>query len=63
MVFDEADLLLSGSFQKDVQRLLQALKEADRARRIAAACTELQIDEEQFWQLPVHIRRAGAEGA
>ena len=63
MVFDEADLLLTGGFEKDAKRLLQALQDADRARLVASACRDLRIGEQQFRQLPYHIRRAAAEGA
>ena len=62
VVFDEADLLLTGSFEKDVARLRQALQDSDRERKIAATCKELGIDEQQYRTLPVHIRRAGIEG-
>ncbi|KAK9808217.1 hypothetical protein WJX73_010253 [Symbiochloris irregularis] len=62
VVFDEADLLLTGGFERDAKRLLQALQDADRARLVASACRDLGLGEPQFRQLPYHIRRAAAEG-
>lgn len=62
VVFDEADLLLSGSFQKDITRIMQALQDADRARKITATSCELGVSEEQYRALPVHLRRAGIAG-
>lgn len=62
VVFDEADLLLTGGFEKDVRRLREAFQLSDRMREIDAISLELDIDAATYQLLPVHIRKAGIEG-
>ena len=63
MVFDEADMLLTGGFEAPTRYLLTLLKEADRASMITAICADLGISEQEFRSLPLLMRRTGLKGA
>ncbi len=62
MVLDEADLLLTGGFQRDVRRILDALREGDRAQRSSAVARQLGVSGDALAALPRHLRRAAAQG-
>ena len=62
MVVDEADLLLSGSFQRDLTRILGSMRDGDRSKAEERLCAELGIDLEQFQQLPRHVQKQGLRG-
>ena len=63
MVFDEADMLLSGGFEAPTRYILTLLQEADRASVVAGICTDLSISEQDFRSLPLLMRRTGLKGA
>ncbi len=62
MVLDEADLLLTGGFQRDVRRILDALREGDRAQRSAGVARQLGVSSDSLASLPRHLRKAAAQG-
>ena len=62
MVVDEADLLLSGSFQRDLTCILGSMRDGDRSKAEERLCAELGIDLEQFQQLPRHVQKQGLRG-
>lgn len=62
MVLDEADLLLSGGFERDVQRILDGMKQSDRERKAQQTSRELGIPLESFQALPRHLKLAAYEG-
>ncbi|KAK9846625.1 hypothetical protein WJX81_007883 [Elliptochloris bilobata] len=62
VVIDEADQLLTGGYERDCRRVLDALREGDRARKAGAVCAELRISPDAFQDLPRHLRRAAYEG-
>ena len=63
VVADEADQLLTGGYERDCRRVLDAFREGDRLRKAGAVCAELRISPEHFQELPRHFRRAAYEGA
>ena len=63
VVVDEADQLLTGGYERDCTRVLDAFREGDRLRKAGAVCAELRISPEHFQELPRHFRRAAYEGA
>ena len=63
VVVDEADQLLTGGYERDCLRVLDAFREGDRLRKAGAVCAELRISPEHFQELPRHFRRAAYEGA
>lgn len=63
MVLDEADLLLTGGYERDTKRILSAFREGDRARSAGAAAAKLGLGAEQMAALPRHMRRAAEQGA
>ncbi len=63
VVVDEADQLLGGGYERDCRRVLDTLREGDRARKAGAVCAELRLAPEAFQELPRHLRRAAYEGA
>ena len=62
MVVDEADLLLTGGFERDTVRLLEGLQQGDRDRHVQAACAAFGLHEAEFESLPRHQRQAAAQG-
>ncbi len=62
VVLDEADLLLSGGFERDVYRLLEGLKHNDKERKAQCLSQELGIPLEAFQALPRHVKAAAYEG-
>ncbi|EIE24767.1 P-loop containing nucleoside triphosphate hydrolase protein, partial [Coccomyxa subellipsoidea C-169] len=62
VVLDEADLLLTGGFQRDVRRILDALREGDRAQRSSAVARQLGVSGDALAALPRHLRKAAAQG-
>jgi superfamily II DNA/RNA helicase len=58
VVFDEADLLLGGSYGKKIGHVMDTLRGGDRERAAYRACDELGIDIEKYWSMPRHIRKA-----
>jgi superfamily II DNA/RNA helicase len=62
VVLDEADLLLTGGFQRDVRRILDALREGDRAQRSSAVARQLGLSGDALAALPRHLRKAAAQG-
>lgn len=62
MVLDEADLLLGGGFERDVERILDGMKQSDRERKAQQVSRELGITLEAFQALPRHLKAAAYEG-
>ncbi len=62
MVVDEADLLLTGGFERDTVRLLEGLQQGDRDRHVQAACAAFGLHAAEFEALPRHQRQAAAQG-
>lgn len=62
MALDEADLLLTGGYEADSKKILQAMLAGDKERRTAQACAELGITDEEFAGLKRHLRHAAQEG-
>ena len=62
VVLDEADLLLSGGFERDVSRILDNMKQNDKERQAQCLCYELGTAVEDFQGLPRHVKAAGFEG-
>ena len=63
IVLDEADLLLSGGFERDVGRILDNMKQNDKERQAHCLSHELGIPPEDFQGLPRHVKAAGFEGS
>ena len=62
MVLDEADLLLSGGFERDVGRILDGMQQSDKARKGQVLSQELGIAPEAFQALPRHVKKAAYAG-
>ena len=62
MVLDEADLLLSGGFERDVQHILDGMKQSDRERQAQHVSKQLGIPLDAFQALPRHLKAAAYEG-
>ena len=62
VVVDEADLLLTGGFERDTVRLLEGLQQGDRDRHVQAACAAFGLHGADFEALPRHQRQAAAQG-
>ena len=62
MILDEADLLLSGGFERDVQRILEGMKQSDRERQAQQVSKQLGISLDAFQALPRHLKAAAYEG-
>jgi hypothetical protein len=63
VVLDEADLLLTGGFERDVRKILDAFREGDRQQRSAEVGHALGISQQSLAGLPRHLRKAAAQGA
>lgn len=63
VILDEADLLLSGGFERDVGRILDNMKQNDRERKAQCISQELGIPLEDFKALPRHVKAAAYEGS
>lgn len=62
VVVDEADLLLTGGFERDVRKILEAFREGDRQQRSAAVGQRLGLAPDAVASLPRHLRRAAGQG-
>lgn len=62
MVLDEADLLLSGGFERDVVRILEGMKQNDKERKAHCLSQELGMPVQDFQALPRHVKNAAYEG-
>ena len=62
VILDEADLLLSGGFERDVGRILDGMKLSDKERKGQCLSQELGIPLEAFQALPRHVKAAAFEG-
>ena len=62
IVLDEADLLLSGGFERDVGRVLEGMKQNDRERKAQCVSQELGLSLGHFQALPRHVKAAAYEG-
>ncbi|KAI7840009.1 hypothetical protein COHA_006274 [Chlorella ohadii] len=66
VVFDEADLLLSGAYGAQMRIIWDALRAGDRLHAARRVCAQVGLSEDEFADLPYHLRRAalrgGAEG-
>jgi hypothetical protein len=58
VVLDECDMLLGGSFGKQIEQILEMLRTGDRQRAARRACEEIGVDLEAYWTLPRHLRKA-----
>lgn len=63
VILDEADLLLSGGFERDVGRILDGMKLSDKERKGQCLSQELGIPLEAFQALPRHVKAAAYEGS
>ena len=62
IVLDEADLLLSGGFERDVGRILEGMKQSDKERKAQCVSQELGLPLGHFQALPRHVKAAAYEG-
>lgn len=62
MVVDEADLLLTGGFERDVRKILQSMRAADKAKASQLICREAGVSFDHFLQLPKGLRQKALEG-
>ena len=63
MVLDEADLLLTGGYEKDTRRILQAFLDGDRAQRASAAAEKFGLTDDMLQRMPRQLRKAAQTGA
>ena len=62
IVLDEADLLLSGGFEQQVGKILDAMQQGDKERKAQCISQELGIAVETFQGLQRHIKAAAYTG-
>ena len=62
VVLDEADLLLTGGYEKDTRRILQAFLEGDRQQRASAAAQRFGLTDDMLQRMPRQLRRAAKKG-
>ena len=62
VVLDEADLLLTGGYEKDTCRILQAFLEGDRQQRASAAAQRFGLTDDMLQRMPRQLRRAAKKG-
>jgi len=62
VVVDEADLLMTGGYQRDMRKILGSMQEGDRAGRMHSICGELGIGVGTFQGLPRHLQKQALEG-
>ena len=62
VVLDEADLLLTGGYEKDTRRILQAFQEGDRQQRASAAAQRFGLTDDMLQRMPRQLRRAAKKG-
>lgn len=62
IVLDEADLLLSGGFEQQVGKILDAMQQGDKERKAQGVSQELGIAVETFQGLQRHIKAAAYAG-
>ena len=63
MVLDEADLLLTGGYERDTRRILQALLDGDREQRAGAAARQFGLTDDMLQRMPRQLRKAARTGA
>ena len=62
VVLDEADLLLTGGYEKDTRRILQAFLEGDRQQRASAAAERFGLTDDMLQRMPRQLRKAAQKG-
>ena len=62
VVLDEADLLLTGGYEKDTHRILQAFLEGDRQQRASAAAQRFGLTDDMLQRMPRQLRKAARKG-
>ena len=62
IVLDEADLLLSGGFEQQVGKILDAMQQGDKERKAQCVSQELGIAVETFQGLQRHVKAAAYAG-
>uniref|UniRef100_A0A1D1ZWA1 ATP-dependent RNA helicase n=1 Tax=Auxenochlorella protothecoides TaxID=3075 RepID=A0A1D1ZWA1_AUXPR len=62
VVLDEADMLLGGSYGRDIEAVLEALRAGDRRDAAERVCAQLGMEEEEFRALPRHLRQSAYAG-
>lgn len=66
VVFDEADLLLSGGYGAQMRIIWDALRAGDRLHAARRICLQVGLTEDEFAELPRHLKQAaklgGAQG-
>lgn len=62
MVLDEADLLLTGGYERDTQKILQAFLEGDRQQRASAAAQRFGLTDDMLAKMPRQLRKAAQTG-
>lgn len=60
VVLDECDLLLGGSYGRDIDRVLSTLRAADHEAARQHVKAELKLSDTAFSALPRHVRQAAA---
>ena len=63
MVLDEADLLLTGGYEKDTLRILKAFLEGDKQQRASAAAIKFGLTDDMLQRMPRQLRKAAQTGA
>lgn len=62
VVLDEADLLLTGGYEKDTQRILKSFLEGDRQQRASAAASKFGLTDDMLQRMPRQLRKAAQTG-
>lgn len=63
MVLDEADLLLTGGYEKNMRRILQAFLDGDREQRASAAAQQFGLTDNMLQRMPRQLRKAAQMGS
>ena len=62
VILDEADLLMGGSFLKDVMSIFRQLHIDDSESRMQVVCREKGISLQEFMDKPRHFRKRSQQG-
>ncbi len=63
VVLDEADLLLTGGYERDTLRILKAFLEGDKQQRASAAAIRFGLTDDMLQRMPRQLRKAAQTGA
>lgn len=62
LILDEADLLMSGGFQRDVSNILSDMQSTDTDSRAQLLCRELDLSLQDFYNRPRKFRKRSLQG-